>query len=634
MARAPAVACLALLVAALAAPGQEDPVNRIHYPHSDELEALLRSADAARLDGRWDQAAALYQAALEGDGAGNGGGYRLARWPGEEGGARRFKGVSEWAIEGLRALPPPGVAAFRRRFDLQAAARRDQARRANDPIRSLARVYELFPVASCAPEVREAMGDLALERGELARAGRSFAALLAHHAGELPDRGRIERKLALCQLGLLHPERLRLRGREAAQARVDAANRAWLDLALAPGRPAFAPRSFLDGAALDGSPRHLPLTDGRTAFVIGTERIRAWDLASGQEREIPRLSRHGWVELGSRGQQGGAIERGVLVAPQVEVVLEDQRFRGIPVKVRRAVRKLAGFELEGWRWRWDHARALRGTAREGWSWPAPPVCTDGVAFASAWEVRGFVNAHATAIDAATGELLWSTWVASGQVEQTMFGEQATEPLCVPPASEGGVVLHVSCLGSVAALEAETGRLLWVAEYDQIAVEAPRGFYAHERAIGWESNAPIVEAGVVVAAPLDSDWCYGFDAATGRRLWREARRQLAVDAEARWLFGAAEGRVVLAGDGEVRCLDVRTGKRVWSRALESDRVAGRGLLVRGAVCVPLEDGLLLLDLRTGAPGRRIPLAVTGNLALTSERLVVAGEGILAVHGNAR
>lgn len=629
----PAWPCLALLLATpLAAQEEERPVNRIHYPASEELESVLRAADSAREAGRWEQAVVLYRSALEEDLVPGGDGYRVARGSDAEG-QPRYRGVSQWAIEGLRALPPAGRAVFRRMFDLQAAALRDQALLTADPGRALARVHERFPIASCAAGMLEAMGDLALERGDLARASRAYAALLAHHSDESTERGRGERKLALCQLGLLHPDRVRALSRQVGMGRVDSSNRAQLDLHLAPGRVAFAPRPFLDGGSDRGAPLHIPLTDGRTVFLIGTERIRAFDLASGQEtREVPRLSRHTWVEVGSKTQLSGALERGILIAPQVETVLDDQSFRGIPVKVRRPVRKLAGFEPAGWRWRWDHVRALRGTRREGWSWPAPPVCADGVAYASAYEVRGFVNSHATAVDAVTGELLWSTWVASGQVEQTMFGEQATEPLCLPPAVEGGLVYHVSCLGSLAALDADTGRTAWIAEYEQIEVHAPRGFYADHRAIGWESNSPLVEAGVVVAAPLDSEFFYAFDAATGERLWRERRRQLAVASDLRWVFGAADGRVVLAGDQEVRCHEVRTGRRVWSRALEGDLVVGRGLLVRGAVCVPVRDGILLLDLRTGTPGRRFPLATSGNLSLTSERILAAGAGSLAVHQN--
>ena len=696
--------CLALpltcglgLLAGGPARGQEQPTNQIHYPIHEELGGILRAADAARAAQRWDEAVELYRSVLDTDcPTGGNVGYQVSRWPGSEQAqeavspGRRFKGLTQWAIEGLRALPPPGVAAFRRKFDYRAGAAREKALRQSDPYRALARAYELFPIATCSAAMLETMGELALERGDLHRAQRALESLLAHHAQELPNPPRVRQKLLVCALGLGQADKVRAlaqqilqddpegvvhlsgppldlqelvalalksaaRRAEATSAlvplvRVDPQNRATVPTPAAMGAARFAPRvfdrsdpdlgvggrTFVPPGSVSAPARHLPVIDGATGFLVTADQILAYDLSSGEERpRIPRLTLgSNYVEPNPKVQFGGALERGTLVAPQLEDVLKDQSFRGIPIKVRIPIRKLAGFDVAQWRWRWNHARSLDGTPYETWSYPCPPIADEGVIFASAFAIQGFVNCYATAFDAHTGDPLWATWVASGQVEQTMFGEHATEPLAVPPALDGGILYYVTCFGCLAALDVDTGRILWVTEYDQIEVRAPKGYYADPRTISWENNAPLVESGVVVAAPLDSDYYYGFDATSGEMLWRYRRRQFAVDADMRYLMGGAQGKAILGGGHEVRCVDVQSGKLIWRAPLRGKSVAGRGVIARDEVCVPVDDEVLLFELASGKRlGRFGGLAVTGNLMISGEHAVITGsDGRLAVHVN--
>lgn len=706
----PAVRPLLVLAALGGLPGagltQETPTNQIHYPLHEELAGVLRAADGARVAGKWDEAVELYRSVLDTDcRAGGNVGYQVGAWPLPPGAppapatgpGRRFKGITQWAIEGLRALPPPGVAVFRRKFDYRAAAARDKALAggagegafAADPYRALARAYELYPIASCSANILELMAELALERGDLTRAQRHLEALLAHHGADLQSPPRVRHKLLVCALGLGQPERVRELARAAikddpegvlhlsgapvdaqelvaravqvasrraevnggllAQVRGDGRNRAALDVPVGLAGLRFSPRlfdrsdpelmgggrTFVPPGSTSVPARYLPVISGGTVFLVTADQILAYDLATGEERpRVPRLTQGGpYTEPNPKVQFGGALEREVLVATQLEDVLKDQSFRGIPIKVKIPIRKLAGFNVSTWRWQWDHARLLDGTPWETWSYPCPPVSGEGSVFASAFGIQGFVNCYATAFDARTGQPLWATWVSSGQVEQTMFGEHATEPLAVPPALDGGTLYYVSCFGCAAALDADTGRILWVAEYDQIEVRAPKGYYADPRVISWESNAPIVESGVVVMAPLDSDYYYGLDAGTGEMLWRYRRRQFAVEADMRYLIGAAQGKVILGGGHEVRCVDVHSGKLIWRAPLRGKAVAGRGVIARDQVVVPVDDEALTFELGTGKRLGRYPLGAAGNLVLVGEHAVVTGcDGKLAVHAN--
>jgi len=678
-------AALAAATAGLAA-GQDEPTNQIHYPLDPRLEATLRGADAAARAGRYDDAVELYREALDDDV--DQGQYKLALHPGDpaDGGVtagRRFVGVTEWAIAGLRRLPVEGVREFRVQHDHGARAAFEEALAARRRHAALARAYERFPIASDSAAMLETMAGLALERGDLDRALVDYRDLLGHHERELEDpsdarRGRLLAALGLGdvqevratagELRLDDPEReVRLGGRVRAMddligaalerrdvrqgrlgegpavtlPRLGPGNAAWTPVEVAFGASRFRPLSFdrprytwdLAGGRQTSSretpARHLPVIVDGTLFVPRADRLLAYDLTSGKAR--PRIPRLGPATQDSnpKVQFGGAYEQGVLVVPYVERVQDDQQFRSIPIKVRLSIRKLAGFDVARWRWRWTHAQTLRDTDMEGWSFPCAPVAREGILYAPAFSIQGFVNCYAAAFDARTGEPRWTTWIASGQVEQTMFGEHATEPLCVPLALQDGVVYDCTSFGCMAALDAETGRLLWVTEYDQIEVRAPRGHHAEPRRIDKENVAPVVAGDVVVAAPLDSHYYYGFDRATGAMLWRNHARSH------RYLVGAHRDRVVLAGVDEVHCIDVQTGRAAWRRSLDRGRlVAGRGVIAGDTVLVPTsQNEVAAFDLVTGKPTGKARAGAAGNVIVCGKHIViVGGDGRLAVHHN--
>ena len=680
------LASAAAVLAAGAAVAQDEPRNQLHYPAADELAGLLRGADAAREAGRHDQAIELYRAVLDRDAAGKVG-YQVAAT-----GPRRYRGVTTWAIEGLRKLPPDGVRQFRARYDYRAASALAEALKAADPVRALARAYELHPIATQAPELLRRQAELALERGQLGRALRCYEDLLRHHPDELGDPTSVRRQMLLCAVGLGLPEQVRelaralrrddpeggvvhpsgapvaldeLLTRELAAesrrvgragaadlraVRGDPSNRAWFDAKLAPGPARFAPRTF--DADRVGGPRpfqpgqmaqaytparNLPVVHDGAVFVTTADQVRAFDVRTGDERpRIPRLGR-AYSDPNLKVQFGAAVSQGMLVAPFVDEVILDQQFRGIPIKVQIPLRKLAGFDTESWRWTWSHERAFADTPMDRWSFPCPPVADEGVVFAPAFEIAGFVNCHVGAFDARTGDPLWTTWVVSGQVEQTMFGEQATEPLAAPVAVAGGVVYYSTSFGCAAALDATTGRPLWFAEYEQLEVRAPKGYFADPRTIAWENNAPLVIDGVAVMAPLDSPTYFGLDVATGDRLWEARQAAFAADGAMRYLMGAGlvEGRgvVVVAGGSEARCVDVRTGKLVWRASLRGRTVAGRGCVSGGLAAIPVDrDELFVFALDTGKRVGSFELAATGNVIVCGDTLLVTSNGTLGVHRN--
>ena len=688
-----AAACLAL---ALGSPGLaqgRDPAQprktKVHYPLSSECKALLRAADRAKEKADYDTACILYRQVLDQDEN-----WVVDHPDAETGEALRLIGVTEWAIRSLRSLPLEGVVVWREKFDYRARSAFDQARgRGKGAYQALARTYDLYPISACAPEILELMANRSLERGELGRARKVLRRLLKDHGQELKDLDPIHRKLLVCALGLGDPEAVgqhaqallhgeerqvllgqslftpaelvaqalqreaertgRYRGSAATglHARGDLANRAAYD-----GEPVFGPaqvppyqfadenpawpsaqsryRTRVPGGA---PPRSLGVVYDGQVFVPGPDQVHTIDIETGRpRRRLRRPQRPAYPESeddNDKVQYGACIGQATLVASLVEQVQRDQSFRGIPIKVRIPRRKLCGFDLERWMWSWDHATLLRGTPYETWSFPVTPTAHEGRVYASGWSIEGYVNSNAACFDLETGEPLWGTLIASGQVEQTMFGEQASEPLCTPLALVDGVLFVVSQIGCVAAIDADTGRLIWVTEYDTIEVRAAKGYFPDHRDIRWENNAPLVEGDVLVATPLDSWAFFGFDRLTGKRLWRASQRLggIGTEADMRYLVGAEHGRVVLAGGGDVRCVDVASGLLKWRTAVGTRQVAGRGCIIGGRACVPLDDGTVaLFDLERGRLVGQSKLALPGNLLPCGRALVVVGSGAVTVH----
>ena len=126
-----------------------------------------------------------------------------------EGDTYRLLGVSEWAIRSLRKLPPAGKLVFREKYDYRAQSAIDKALKAKSPYLALARAYELYPIASQAPQILSIMAERCLERGELERARKVLRRLLAHHADELEDPTPVHKKLLVCALGLGDPVQVR-----------------------------------------------------------------------------------------------------------------------------------------------------------------------------------------------------------------------------------------------------------------------------------------------------------------------------------------------------------------------------------------------------------------------------------------
>jgi outer membrane protein assembly factor BamB len=617
--------------------------NRVQIPLSRELEIAVRRADAAAAAGDWRGAARRYLDVLDAERAPADGKQHVAPLgappepPAKEAQPAPVRRVPERCTsyvrlvrEKLYVLPEAGRRAFREIADPEAGAIFRAASRDADPER-LELVWRTFPVASAADDALELLGDLALEAGDGARAVDRYRRAAALPGGDLDPR-RLAQKIAaaerLVALGAARrlgaeegPAAWPILGGDNAHAaplpRIPAIARAprW-SRPLPPSRAgeSWGVRTSRSGRWVDGVyygrddafAETIPVAaDGRLVVVTGRAAI-CYDLATGD-----RL----WYQAPWAGKEdeksatlfySATIAGGRVFAPFISKISNAEYYRGIPIIEDMPQRRLVAFDLETGKRLWDLADSDDPFIKAA-SFALPPVERDGVLYAGA-TVRGdWIRTYLVALDAASGRLIWKRFIGAGQVELTMFGEAAIEPLAQMPAEHAGVVYWCNGFGIAAAVAARTGEIEWLARYDAIAIEAAQTFYARERRLVWRNEPPVVVDGVLVATPIDAEKAFGFDAETGERRW-----ELDHGSDRR-LLGASGGAVLLQGE-RVRAIEARTGKLlgVFPKPGEGPALAaelGRGLVSGGAALVPQSLRIQRVEVQAPAaagPGPELPL----------------------------
>src|SRR5262249_20762803 len=106
------------------------------------------------------------------------------------------------------------------------------------------------------------------------------------------------------------------------------------------------------------------------------------------------------------------------------------------------------------------------------------------------------------------------------------------------------------LGALAAIEAATGSMRWVASYPR---QEPSPFGSGSER---DLNPAVIHEGRVFIAPSDAEAIFAFDSQSGRLLWKSNR--IAEDIKLAHLLGVAKGRLVASGN-RVVLFDMKTGE---------------------------------------------------------------------------
>lgn len=223
-------------------------------------------------------------------------------------------------------------------------------------------------------------------------------------------------------------------------------------------------------------------------------------------------------------------------------------------------------------------------------------------------VYGCYDGTLTRVDAENGDLMWR-WKLDSSIHATPSVDEAGGRIFINTEqwNEGRPMGHVQCV------DLKTGRLLW----------------KHPHAWWPPGSTVYCASGDVVVAPCNDQSLTAWDATTGQYKWRFATKGLV-----RGRPVVSNGRVWAATEqGRVHCLEVETGRLVWTRRY------GEGLhhqfLVVSHGCVMVldgkwhlmglgvEDGELRWITRLRSPG------VWGPVICGDHAVVLSRQGHLAV-----
>jgi outer membrane protein assembly factor BamB len=585
----------------------------------------------------------------------------------------------------IAALPPAGLAVYRRRVQAQTREWLDEGRQNRDPAPLLRLVDEAF-CARVGDQALDLLGDLAFERGDFAQA-RQWWSLLTADGGSLRfPQSKVDPALTQAKiiLALLFDGRLRAARaawRSYQKAYPDAAGhlagqdgryRDILALWISKGLPDFGREQSWPTFA--GSPernRRVQTLPDRQLWVTGP----TW------RRQFPgRVAR----AVGSAGTPPARSElaRKLMFYPVVQgnrLLLADRRSvylldlltgkdldrYSLPEEARgehpRPVRPMAmrySLTLSG-----GKVYALLGAREFGppqdgkhtaakscvvcldiqddnrltrrWQTTARDDKSEAVVFAAAplvWDqrvyvpvlgVRGFqFTTSLLCLHASTGAVLWQKNMAIVQA-----GEESDTAVVQEPALTlaGNHVVCCTHTGLVIALDSRTGKCHWAVRY-------PSRGPMTEGALSPRDLAPCLSTeGRVLAAPMDCDRLLCLDSETGETLWERNRLQVV------HLLGCARGKVIFTTPQGLRALDVATGsdQNGWLQP-EFGRLPpfGRGFLADGWIFWPTQDANLPLRLVHTSDGRQehgtrafppnqLRGLVAGNMAYANGCLVVAG-----------
>ncbi len=183
------------------------------------------------------------------------------------------------------------------------------------------------------------------------------------------------------------------------------------------------------------------------------------------------------------------------------------------------------------------------------------------------------------MDAVTGKTLWKTVFAEkGRYQQG----HKIGPVNNTPCLGDGKVFAMGSLGRVYALDAQTGKPLWeVPNITGVTLKTPEGLNR------FHGNAPVYVDGVVVMGN-QADTLHGFDANTGKELWKLPGKSRSLVVPSLWKHQGKDYIISMDGGShapttKIFCIEPKSGKVLW----ETDYKGGsKGVAVSGDILVGL------------------------------------------------
>lgn len=386
------------------------------------------------------------------------------------------------------------------------------------------------------------------------------------------------------------------------------------------GPISLADTSLIRGQRLtSGDPRPwtLPILAGDLVLLNDGNRLTAWDRLTLErlwQYEPDPSSLRGSIEVPNRFQRRrgeNEIRDSTIVAAAggvaVGVIVAEEERSETNTPQMHAVSLESGEEI------WSQ---LPSRLRPDWTdavFSGPPVIVEGTLVTGVFQfspLRRVMSAYLAGIDLYTGELQWSTLMGTAGVAPSQRMEHTAHLI----TEREGIVYRTDPLGIVTAIEAHTGRPIWLRK-----VTVENAFNERTRD-DWEQPAPIVVGGRLIVLTPDQLAVQVFDAMTGEFFGERAASMLGWP---EYLLSYA-GRIVCVGSeiAVVSAEGILTDEPVRLIVSAAERAPGRVRLAGGELMIPAHTGVMLVDpAKPGEPFRRISLDYPGAPVGVGDQLVI-------------
>ncbi len=335
-----------------------------------------------------------------------------------------------------------------------------------------------------------------------------------------------------------------------------------------------------------------PIVAGGRAYIQGVRSAAALDLEDGrvlwsseefgaqpaESGPVRRIFRGGYSSRRSGQSQGApALDSGLLA-----VRMGVQTSQAVPYGTSPSDFQLAVLDARGgkqlWRRTWD------GEPPEGVYFNMPALRDNTLFTGVISGMAGITEYRAVALEAGTGDILWSTYLGGGS--DSMAGVDGS-----PPVVRDGVVWIESSLHTLNAVDMITGEIRTIYRYQPKSRLATIGF--SEAALPNEVIGLLPGTGPMVFSSRWGDQVVAIDAAKGNLLW-SAPKQGATS-----LFAVDKGSAYLCGQLEVAAFDMETGAKRWTwNSPGTQSNTGYAALVGDRLYLVVEGKLYAIDAASG------------------------------------
>ncbi len=523
---------------------------------------------------------------------------------------RVVRPLSTRIIERLRALPPEHQQMYRNEFGTRARSVLDRALSDMDP-EALLRAADLYPLTDVRVEALVAAGDLFFERDQPELAVGAWDLVLLELAidGQNADR---EHELSISLKPRLWLALVRAgKSQRAEKLRIEASERGlqFKEISIesmASDQPQVPENPIEEGVIAwktHNYSQHVAYGTGRGrsyypdltgsiltpgigqdwVAIATSRRLLRYDLRTGKLVANDNLHSGApyFEEQDPDSRLWATTDGSLLISSYVAWASRREDYLGFDIQVSLPSRAMKCWDVKGdGRLLWDTSdRSNNDEMLRKSSFNSVPVIKDGKVWALGWRKSGYIDVTLWCLDARTGKKIWSRPIVGNQVELTMFGEPAREPILGAILLDDGMIYCCSNLGVIAALRAWDGQVQWIAEYDRKSQRTYRSRYRQpRRGRVWAPNPLVLHDGKLFVTPLDSSQLHAIDAETGSIISQVEGKGLGPH-----MLGVTDGRLVLFGDLLTSMLASDIGRSdKWNQALTRSPATARPALVKGGV----------------------------------------------------